>query len=535
MSQRTAPMGGGLPAEALRAQMERLVASRVLGGSKRLQRFLRYVVEEHLAGRDRHIKGVTIARAAYDRDESFDPLTDPLVRVEAARLRRRLAEYYEGEGREDPILVEIPKGGYVPQFRERASAVDSTRSEGAPLPGPSIAVLPFLSLGEATETDYFADGLTEELTTELTRFEGFQVISRHSVLGYRDGLADTRHVGRDLGVRFVLEGSVRRRTPRMRISARLVDANDGMQVWAESFDGDLSTGDLFAVQNEITRQVVARVASEFGVIPRRLTRESRGKRTDDLTAHEAVLQYHHYNSILSRDTHARARAALEHAVARDPDYAAAWAALSEVYWDSRTLGLAEIDDAERKAEDAARRAVSLDSSSQHARWALALTYFHRRRREELLREASRILELNPNAAHTIGTTGWLVALAGEWEEGLAMMERMRPLNPHFPGWFHVAPFQNHYRQEQYAAAYTEAEQIRMPELLWDSATRAAALGALGRHEEAHEAVAELLALDPGFAGAAREYLGWYVFEPALLERLLDGLRRAGLAVPEVAR
>jgi adenylate cyclase len=201
--------------DAIRSQLDRILQSVDFRASNKQRSFLSFVVDEALAGRSSQLKGYTIAVSVYGRPEQFDPQVDPIVRVEAGRLRRALDHYYLTAGKGDPIRIAIPKGSYVPTFSTvmQASTANKTLTAepdySAPKTKPSIAVLPLTNLTGDREQDYFVDGLTEELTAEIMRYQDFQVIASQSTMPFKNKNLDPRELGRDLGVKFLLKGSVR--------------------------------------------------------------------------------------------------------------------------------------------------------------------------------------------------------------------------------------------------------------------------------------------------------------------------------------
>ena len=196
--------------QSIRAQLERILQSTEFRASEKQMKFLGFVVEETLQSRAAQLKGYTIAVAVYGRSESFDPQIDPIVRVEAGRLRRALTHYYLKAGKHDPVRIEIPKGGYIPTFQAARmppsgeKAHTSINQQTALPPEPSIAVMPLIDLAGNREQEYFAEGLTEELTTELARYQDIRVIASQSTMPFKNREVDPKVIGRDLGVRFLL-------------------------------------------------------------------------------------------------------------------------------------------------------------------------------------------------------------------------------------------------------------------------------------------------------------------------------------------
>ena len=232
--------------------------------------------------------------------------------------------------------------------------------------GPSIAVLPFTNLSGDPAQDYFTDGITEEIITEFTRFHELFVIARNSTMRYKGKAVDVREVGRDLGVRYVLEGSVRRSGETIRVTAQLLEASKGALLWAETYDRNLTAADLFAVQDEITEQVVATVAQPYGVISRSAMSAAKAKRPEGLSAYDCVLRYWAYEETLTPKEHLRMRGCLETAVQTEPQYVEAWALLSSIYrhevlfqFNPRSEPPPPLD----RALSAAQHAVEIDRSS----------------------------------------------------------------------------------------------------------------------------------------------------------------------------
>ena len=215
--------------EAIRAQLERILQNADFRASDKQRNFFNFVVDETLDGRASQLKGYTIAVAVYGRAETFDPQVDPIVRVEAGRLRRALEHYYLTAGKNDPVRIKIPKGGYVPTFHtvqippSGAQTQPPERENSAPAAEPSIAVMPLLNLTGDEDQDYFADGLTEELTAEFARYQEFRVIAAQSTLRFKGRKVDPKEIGRDLGVRFLLTGSIQKDSKTVKVAIRLID------------------------------------------------------------------------------------------------------------------------------------------------------------------------------------------------------------------------------------------------------------------------------------------------------------------------
>ena len=242
-------------AVAARAQVARILESRHFAKAERLKRFLRFVTEETLKGLSTEIKETVIGIEVFDRHAAtYDPRMDPIVRVQAGRVRAKLADYYAQEGANDRVLVELPRGQYVPRFSVRSTA--SARAPGAPANAEpvarqsnTIAVLPFVNISADPANDYFSDGLTEELINALARLPSVRITARRSAFRFKGTDRDIREIGRLLGAGKIVKGSVRKVDDRLRITVQLVNVADGYQLWSEKYDRTMN--DVFALQEEI--------------------------------------------------------------------------------------------------------------------------------------------------------------------------------------------------------------------------------------------------------------------------------------------
>lgn len=525
---------------AITKELQRVVSSAELARSEQLKRFLAFIVEESLAGRAGKIKEYTVALAVLGRDDAFDPTIDPVVRIQAGRLRRALERYYLVEGKNNPVRIEIPKGGYRPTFHRVVAApieLDTEASQGGPeeqdptsvlSSGPTIAVLHFANLSGDPEHEHFAAGLTEELIVQLTRLQELVVITHQSTHRYKDQHPDPRRVGSDLGARFLLEGSVRKDANAIRVSVQLEETTNGECLWAESYDRELAVGSMFELQDDITRNVAAMIGDAYGLIPRTLCKESRGKPVEDLSVYEATLRFYEYGFVGGRDAHAAAHSALEQAVELDPEYSLIWALLGESHADAYIHGFTTVKNPLEQASACARRAVALDPMCQNARWSRAFSYFLSHDKDRFLREVAEVINLNPNSAYMMILAGVSMALSGEWDRGLRILDRVIHLNPYHPGWSHLAPYLNHYRHKRYEEALATAEKINLPESVLDPALRAATMSQLGQKKLARETLEKALGLNPDFKKNPKRYLSRLIYSDELVSHVMEGLVKAGL-------
>jgi serine/threonine-protein kinase len=254
--------------DAARAQLEHMLASPVFTRSERMSRFLRFAVERLLAGQAATLKEYLIGMEVFDKGESMDPRVDPIVRVEAGRLRSKLREYYETEGSDDPILISFAPRSYVPVIQRRntpAQGLSETSRILNERRRNSIAVLPFTDMSRAGDHRYFCDGLTEEVINAIAQGGDWRVASSTSVFQYRDRSDDVRVIGERLNVAMILEGSVREWDKKLRVNVQLTDTDSGYHLWSETYNRTLDE-DIFAVQQELSQAILNRLSSGVEVL-----------------------------------------------------------------------------------------------------------------------------------------------------------------------------------------------------------------------------------------------------------------------------
>ena len=399
---------------------------------------------------------------------------------------------------------------------------------GAPaLPDkPSIAVLPFLNMSGDPEQEYFADGITEDIITALSHHRWFFVIARNSTFVYKGRAVDVKQVARELGVRYILEGSVRRAGQRVRITGQLIEAETGNHLWAERFDRDMA--DIFAIQDEITQSVVGAIEPEMLLIEgRRAFRKSIG----NLDAFDCAMRAMWHFSQLAPEDSDQAVTLLRQAITLDPNLAQAQMALARTLNSRIWYGWSnDIEGDISEIYAAAVRAVSLDERDPYSHYAFCWASLLRHLHTQALAAAQRSIDLNPNFALGFFALGFVRVFIGHFAEALDSLLRSLRLNPNDPQADSFLSFVSlaHYHQESYEEAlhYGElAVRGRRPYL----ALRAllASLGQLGRTEEARPLLAEFMLRLPKNSQRHFEVTTPYL-DPKYREHLADGLRRAGL-------
>lgn len=392
-----------------------------------------------------------------------------------------------------------------------------------------VAVLPFKWRGANAELEALAEGLSEDIVTGLSRFSYLRVIARSSTLRYAGDSSDVRAIGKELGARYVMEGSLRQAGTKLRLAVQLVDTTTGAHLWAENYERSFSPDAIFELQDDLVPRIVSTVADQYGALVHSMSESLRGRSAASYSAHEAVLRGFGYLERLTPEEHCEVREILEAAVESAPNHSDCLAMLSVIYDHEHAYGYNVRPNPLGRAHAAAQRAVAAAPASLLAHYALATVLFFQKDFSAFRTAAERTLALNRMDASTTAGLGLFIAEAGDWEYGLGVVERAIELNPHHPGWYHFPAFFYAYHRRDYRGALAIALKINIPGYLHTHTALAAVYGQLGEQERARAALRELRALAPDFGVIAREAYGKWL-DAELTEHLIDGLRKAGLAI-----
>jgi len=564
--------------------LKRVLESADFLASERNKRFLVYVVEETLAGRADRLKAYNIAIAVFGRDPRFDPQTDPLVRIEAGKLRRSLERYYLGAGRTDPLRISIPKGCYKPAFEhvaqdppmaevpaaqpsmtttpraERASArrrsgliaaglgvliaalipivsislvsppATMAPSQPAELDkfGPTILVLPLIDLSSDPKYDYFARGLTEEIIATVTRFKSIQVFTDPASNGVSESASQPSP--RPERTDYVLKGSVRRLADRFRVTVHLMEADTGKQLWAESYDRALTPSNFLDVQSDIAAQIAEALGHPYNVL---FAHEAKRIAMSGLKAFEAydcVLKIYAYWETLSPTRHRALRDCHELAVTAAPAYADAWANLAWLYVDEYRFDYNYASAAPPPLDhaiEAARTAVAIEQDNARAHLVLAVAYWFRQDFSAFDQEAEHALSLNPNDATIAAELGLRFFMRGDWERAQPLLDRALARTPSKPHLYRTAYALRAYQMDDYDLALREAESTQLPDHPVIQTLVTAIYGQMGRTAEAREAWDSVRVKSPGIAHAPRFWMFRRGLSRSDTDKLMEGLDKAG--------
>ncbi len=433
------------------------------------------------------------------------------------------------------LLLSQNKNEVAPSGLETGGPLPATASQTAQLDeGFWVAVLPFKYRGSNADLEALAEGLSEDIVTGLSRFSYLRVIARGSTLKYVSDSDDVRAIGKALGARYVMEGSLRQAGSQLRVAVQLVDASTGAHLWTETYSRSFSPEVIFEIQDDLVPRIVSTVADWYGALPHSMSEAVRLKAPDQLSSYEAVLRSFGYFERIAPEEHAAVRAGLERAVKQAPGNADGWAMLAMIYGEEHRFGFNAQPDPLGRSLEAARRAVDAGHANHFAWLALAQALFFRKEFAAFREAAERAIALNSMDGSTLEYLAHLLAFAGDWERGCELGERARQLNPNHSGWYWAVHSLDAYRKGDYhaACAYLHKSLLRGGGAdFYMQALLAAACGQLGEREAADKTLQAVLALKPDFPLTVRGiYEKWYL--PELVEQLMEGLRKAGLKEPQ---
>jgi serine/threonine-protein kinase len=502
-------------AAKIREHLSTVLTSEIFVRSERLSRFLHYVVERTLEGRGHEINEYSIGVEVYDRPTAFDPRIDSTVRVEAGRLRAKLREYYEVEGRDSAIRIQLLKGSYSPSFQKiapRSEEIEAESDAAGRETLKSIAVLPFADLSPAHDQEYFGYGIAEELMFALSRLRQLLVASQTSVFALKETLQDVREISKRLDVEAILEGSVRKHESKLRVTAQLVDASSGYRLWSEVYDRELE--DIFKIQEDISGSVVSALSAGFLSLPKEKVEKAP---TGSVQAYEAYLRGRYFWNRQSEESLRMALREFEQAIIEDPGFARAHVGVSDSYRLLEFWGVLSPKEAYPKAKEAAERALELDGSLPEAQAALAvLRAVYDWNWAAAERQFHQVFEALPSYPIAHQAYGMMcLAPQGRLEETITQLKLARELDP-LALWVNAQLGIAYYFNRQYDEAVAQLKKT----LELDSGFYAGhmILGSVYAHQQRLEEALAALQTARLHGGDTSRILGWTAYVNGLMGR-----------------
>jgi len=515
-------------------ELQRVLSFNVFKSSQILSRFLEYIILETASGRQHNLKEYSIAVDVLNRPSDFDSHDNAVVRIHAGRLRRALNEYYLTEGANNPICIHIPKGGYIPQFRQQGNmgiTIDMPISRVLPdiTVNPTVAIFPFKVLSQNEETNKLSLMLWEEMSAELSRFHDISVIGYYLMEMTAKIQQNILEAGKLIGADYIIAGSLQHIGRRIRIRVNLLITATGELILTKLLDRDASV-DLLDLQDEIIESVIGAAGGYYGLIFQKLEKASPMKVNSNVTTRKGIDSYYQYARMFSEENYYAAVTALEDAVKINPDHALSWAMLGEIYLKAIPLLIKPIENPVEEGYRCAMQALKVDPLCQHAWHTLTLAYLIKKDKEACLYAGRQCIELNPNCSVMVAGVALRLIAAGYFDEGFPIMDKAIKKNLYYPWWMNMGFIFYHLHKKEYATAFSWAEKMDAADTFWDPCLKAATLAYMGEYEQGSKYLSKLLKLKPESPSEIKYMLSSYIMPEELIAQIITGLETVGLQV-----
>ena len=530
-----------ISAELVRKGIHQILSFGEFSKAPILSKFLEFIIEKKLSGNEAEIKEYTIGVKGLGKPSDFNPQLDAYVRIHAGRLRQALTRYYLGPGRDDEIIIAIPKGSYIPVFHLRNSLLQAAgASDRPPLnqvehltnhhsgnghKKPVLAVLPFHNLSSENSKDYFVAGIGEQLSTYLARFQNISVISYYSTYKYDSALKDLQEMKKSVDIGYVLTGSVRFVNDMVRLNVQLILAESGEIIYTENYSRHLTTENIFDIQEEIVSEVLNAIADDNGIIIMHRAHSSSITKTENLSVQEAIYKYFDYLSDYDPAKFQTAVYALEKAVVQEPNNALASALLGGLYTDIYITKPEQDNWILTQATELAQSATRSDPQCQHAQKVMAWVLLLANKKEKSLEAIERCIKLNPKASSILSTMTLAYVCQGEYAQGYKWLLETIHLNPIVQGSAKIAFAIYHFHTKEYNESLKWLDRLVPLQTPFLLLLRLSLTAKMYQKKIDHFST-EILALKPN----AENIISRMIFDSQMKDEIMEGLKLAGLTV-----
>lgn len=490
------------------AELEYLEASPLLAKSPKLKQLLRYIIKETLAGRENQISAYSIATDGLGLSHEFDPLSNPLVRMHAGRLRKKLREIYDADERVTSLRILLPTGRYIPQFfnlteRDIDAAEYSSPARSRAI---SVGVMLFQTLGGNSDMGHFASGITSQILLNLTRYDGFVIRGPIQQARLEINNYNYKNLAKELRLDYLLLGEVQHAPQSLRVTAQLLDSNTEDCIWVDNHDAAISVEGLLDLQERIAVKTANAVSGHLGAIHSAHWRASLTKSPDELSPYEAALLSYHWGVTMTAESFERALTALEAAVRNYSQDATCRALLADMLCTDYFCNSEVKVDTILRAKQLTNQAVQLDPNNHDARWCLAQAHFFCKEFERSRAEFNRAVALNPRNALMLAVYGLYLPVLGGWEEAVEKTRQAIYYNPDYPGWYPFILVIDALRRDAAAEAIEHYKCLRIDDLFWGPALGICVYGQNKSVSEISHYASELLRLEPDFVRLGRQLI-----------------------------
>ncbi len=468
-------------------QLSKILRSQIFRSSDMLKNFLAFVVNESFNNGGKNLKQYTIAVQAFGRNVDFDSAEDPIVRIQASRLRRHLEEYYREEGTSDRVVISLPKGGYTPKF-ERTFVKENPISH-------SLAVSPLRNLNPDNKDEYIVDGFTQELIMELSRYKHLEVIKLDLI---------ANEIMRNSIARFSLEGSFRNFENSAKLSVVLLDNLNNQVIWSYQKKYEGENYNLIQIQEDLAKDVANKVSGINGVIPDKLYAESRWEAKESPSAYATYLHFYKYTKNPNPENAAELLEKVTNVVTKEPDFALGWAVLSRLNTD--LFQFSQNREFLEKALEYGEKSVTLQPLYQPCQAYYSYALVSAGQLEEAKYHCKLALEINPNSSHYSGAIGFLYCFIDKADEGYKLIKQSIETDFDYPKWFQIGIFIYHLKRKDYYQCLVSANRFDKDDFFWSFLLKMTAHHLLDNSTEALENLQKLRQIKPDFFDRPHDYI-----------------------------
>ena len=507
--------------------MDKILDSQTFKESSNLKRFLEFVVTETIFGKGSQLKQYTIAVNAFDRDANFDSQKDPIVRIQAGRLRQLLTFFYLNEGSNDPIIIEIPKGTYIPQFSS-VQRLSSSKNSSIPHNPPIIKVYPFLNLSSSQENKYIAEGFTEELIANLSFFKN--IVTVRASHDYKKAIElDIKHLKSQSTHVFYLKGTIRFTSSKIKVIVTLFDEVNNHTVWSMDFLEPYQIEGIIEIQEKVAEKVATSVADVYGgAIVKQIQSDPQMNSYKDLEQFNIISLLYQFERNPNSVEHDKIYNIFQEAVKKYPDFGPGWSALANLTINNYVLGYTpEGSKLLNEGLMYARRGVELAPNHQLVRTLYGYSFLIDNKLEDCLIQMEYARSLNPKSAFFIGSIGFISCLAGDWKNGMENLTTSFLLNPDYPSWYHISTTLYYLKEKDFEKALVESLKIDLPLIFWDNALKSVCYAYNNNLPKAEMYLIQINEFMPDFFNRPIYYLKKFIKFDDILETVVEGITKAG--------
>lgn len=509
--------------EEILTELETVLKYSSLKSSPVLTNFLRYVVEETVNENQHCIKEYSIAVNVLNRSSDFNSNDDAVVRIHAGRLRRVMNEYYLTQGQNNVLMIDIPKGSYIPTFIRRinnriAEPLQNNNTK------PLIAIFPFKSIIQDQNLSIVAEMLCGELSAELSRFDEIAVIGNFSNEMISKINQNALEAANLIGADFIVTGNLKNNDQKLQIRLNLLNASTGEFILTKSFEYE-SLEDFIKIQNEIIESVACIIGGYYGVIFKEIIK-SASLKTINSDIWKGIYSYYKYQSSYSLENCLSAFTNLKQATKKHPDHALLWAMMGEFYLDG--IAFAIEDNEFEEGYRCIMKSLQIDPNCQHVWHALTFANLFKKDSEACLHSAEQCIKINPNASGLVSGVGCMLIFAGYFDKGYAIMKNALEKNPNCPWWMNIGFCYYYIAKKDYTAALYWAEKMDAEETFWDPLLKAVTLSFTNQDSKAKKYLTKLIELEPEISQKINSALTRCILSENTIMQIIGSLDKIGL-------